>query len=88
MRYRVAIRRNSDQRVHVSRWQEFNGDLRGLEYWWNEGNGACDCNRHDEFERAADPDSNDRGYDFDCGDTAYSIVRFDIDRAFGEKHEP
>ena len=38
-------------------------DQEGVRYWWVEGNGACDCNRHLLFERAAgrEPPADERG---------------------------
>lgn len=77
MKYRVAIRRNSDGRIHVSRWHDYEYDLAGLEFLWSEGNMACDCNLHEEFERVSNPEREED--DFGCGDSAYDVVRFEID---------
>ena len=39
------------------------------EWWWSDGNAACDCNRAMFFAQAADePDPN-----LDCGHGAYSV---------------
>lgn len=79
IRYRVAIRRNDDGRVHVTRWEDFNGDLSGLEFWWMEGNMACDCNRHHQFESVADDEPVEWDDRWPCGETAYSVTRFEIE---------
>lgn len=85
IRYRIAIRRESDQRVHLGRWTEWhigtgitNDDaMEGMNFWWSEGNGSCDCNRHTMFESVANPDHLDETVP--CGDSEYSLVRIEID---------
>lgn len=47
-------------------------------FWWTEGNFGCDCNRGSSFLRAGGPGPADdphwNNVDFDCGDTAYSVL--------------
>lgn len=64
------IRRNSDGEVRrrvLKNWY-----AAGVVYNFQDGNWACDCNRHLEFERAVDPT-----YDQErsCGHTAYTVLR-------------
>jgi len=42
------------------------------DFWWTEGNGACDCNRGDFFERAGGNEDADEP----CGDSRYLVMRF------------
>lgn len=75
MPYNVAIRKNATGEVRMAPmdldW--FKPDGYDDMYWWTEGNFACDCNRHLEWERAAgrEPD-NDEG--IECGHTAYTAL--------------
>lgn len=65
--YRVVIIRNSDgERREIAEDLWHSSSL----FWWTEGNGACDCNRHLWFERWVNPD-----YDADvpCGNDAYYV---------------
>jgi hypothetical protein len=49
--------------------------LESQEFWWTEGNGACDCNRGDFLARAlGKPEPN-----LSCSDTRIAIVRAEID---------
>lgn len=51
----------------------------GVEYWWTEGNGSCDCNRELEFMRAGglDPETDET----EChAENAY-LIRLAIDGA-------
>jgi hypothetical protein len=58
----LYIRRNSDGAIHKSHWQD------GGEFWWTEGNGACDCNRAIAFGDVEDTT---------CGDSRYDLVHAD-----------
>lgn len=71
MKIETTIRRNVDGVTRIYR-EEFNGDLRGARFWWDEGNGSCDCNRHKFFEKASDPDQNDDWWP--CGDDSYTVL--------------
>ena len=65
-RVRIVIIRNSDgQRRFV--YTDFTS-----RFWWEDGNGGCDCVRHVEFERAADPDFVD-STENPCGSERYDI---------------
>lgn len=87
IRYRVGLRRNADGRVHFTRWAEAHqgsgvtemDSLRGIEFWWTEGNMACDCNRHGEFERIADPDCGNLAMEYGCGNRDYDLVWFEVE---------
>ena len=60
----VDITRAADGEVHrVELDADARADQEGVRYWWVEGNGACDCNRHLLFERAAgrEPPADERG---------------------------
>ncbi len=52
-------------------------------FWWTEGNAACDCNRHDFFERVLSPDYDDDhlndGDGFPCGHGRYVLLGLTID---------
>ena len=52
--------------------------LENAEFWWLKGNGACDCNRHIEFLRAAGPGPADDPYynnaERECGDKQYRAL--------------
>lgn len=54
------------------------GALHGIEYWWNEGNGSCDCNKRLFFHAVA----NEEVERFDGEDDRYCIGdgRFKLDR--------
>jgi len=69
MSYKVVIRDNKTGEVRIC-----HQDLEWLEnsdFWWTEGNMACDCNRHLEFVRAkGEPEEEG----FPCGDTRYSAL--------------
>lgn len=41
-------------------------------FWWEEGNGSCDCNRELFFRRARDEDEPD---EVTCGDRRFRIER-------------
>jgi hypothetical protein len=70
--YDVIIRRASDG---VERTYHMSGcemPTARDDFWWSEGNGACDCNRGDFFERAGGNDDSDES----CGDSRYLVVAF------------
>lgn len=41
-------------------------------FWWNEGNGACDCNRHLAFHGWPDFEDGDE-FDIPCGHGRYEV---------------
>lgn len=43
-----------------------------VRFMWEDGNMACDCNRHDEFQRAAGITTPE---DAPCGDERYTALR-------------
>lgn len=50
------------------------------DYWWTEGNMACDCNRKLEWYRAGPDDAPDLDPedDFPCGHSAYMLVSVSV----------
>lgn len=64
----VVIRRKSDG---VTRTCEVG--LFTSQWWWEEGNGRCDCNRRAAFEQSINPDYRDNG---PCSRDEYEIVDF------------
>jgi hypothetical protein len=72
MSYDVVIRRASDGVERTYRMDNCPCPEDADDFWWTEGNGACDCNRGDFFARAGgeeDPDTP-------CGDSAYFVMKF------------
>lgn len=67
--YKIEIRRVSDGVVRVydmkeGQWSRF---------WFEDGNGACDCSRSDFFNEAGGEPIVD---DPPCGNDAYVILRY------------
>lgn len=70
--YYVVIRNNEtgEVRIHkenVNTWEE------GSLWWWEEGNGSCDCNRFLYFMRSNNEDMEHVPIP-DCGDRLFSIL--------------
>lgn len=67
----LDIKRNSDGVIRRSptlwEWSDA--------FIWEEGNFACDCNRHLFFERAAGRE----GEDCDCGAELYSVRLYSVE---------
>lgn len=78
MTVRVAIRdnRSGETRVYTNPDDTW---WRHSEFFWTEGNFACDCNRDLVFKWAAgiDTDQEDEDDDEPCGDDHYSILWVD-----------
>lgn len=69
--YDVVIQRADDglKRTYHMKTQWHASSL----FWWEDGNGACDCNRGDDFARAGgEPDGGERP----CGHQKYLVIRF------------
>lgn len=65
--YAVVIRRNRDGVVRKVQTGGF-----WSRFWFEDGNGACDCNRGKMFaEAGGEEDPNE-----DCGDDAYTILKY------------
>lgn len=47
-----------EPRTAAEEWYESLTDPSGLVYWWEEGNGSCDCNRKMSFLRMRDEQFN------------------------------
>lgn len=71
----VVIRRASDgveRTYHIdAEWRE--GVDEDNLFWWDEGNGACDCNRGNFFNRAGGDAVQE---DEPCGDSRFLVMRF------------
>ncbi len=67
MAYIIEIRKNSTGEVRLikqgMKWHE------NSEFFWTEGNYACDCNRHNEFV------GGEGGLEFPCGSVEYTVIR-------------
>lgn len=77
--YRVTLRRNRDGRV-VSFPTEWD-DPDSIRFYWEEGNMACDCNRHILFMKAI---GEDPGEDPPCGDERYSLLSLEVGTSGGQ----
>lgn len=87
----VPIRKNATGEVRLHESDVEDQHAEGQVFWWEEGNGCCDCNRAIFFAREGDDD------ECECGDTKYSVeyitiegVRHDIDgpRKYGTEPVP
>lgn len=67
----VTLRRTSDGVTR--KWTEARNSLCDPRYWWEEGNGSCDCNRTIYFARAGGEEEPDDD-EYLCGDTAFELV--------------
>ncbi len=72
MNLKLEIRRNADGAVACDVWR----DWEWSEFWWVDGNAACDCNRELFFLRALGLNDQD---DTECGDGRYSVRLSDAD---------
>ena len=63
MTYTVHIKKNETGEIRIipldTEWHEIS------EWWWTEGNMACDCSRGDLFSRG----------DYPCGSFAYTAIK-------------
>ncbi len=73
--YDVVLRRNADgieRTYHMDSEWDHSGD-----FWWSEGNGACDCNRAMIFDRLGGMDEDQiMDTDYSCGSERYTVVRY------------
>lgn len=68
--YQVAIKNNETGEIRLC-----NINLEWLEhsdFWWTEGNMACDCNRSQEFARAGN--ESDPNVDCNVDENKYSVL--------------
>lgn len=65
-KWRIVIIRKRDNRRH------FVHTTFTSRFWWEEGNGACDCNRRLAFEQVADPEFCER-VECNVGENEYDI---------------
>ena len=72
MKLKVEIRRNSDGVIATDVWPDWNYNT----FWFEEGNGACDCNRELFFSRASKEKEPD---ELECGDDRFSVRLSDSD---------
>jgi hypothetical protein len=68
MSYTIRIRNNATGEIRQSPPYDFEWS----EFWWTEGNMACDCNRHFEWLRAGGPVPT--GETHECGEGAYTVI--------------
>ncbi len=76
MSYRCLLRRNADG---VERWTPWHGLETQYEdsiiFSWTENNYCCDCNRSDEFARAAGEPEEEEA---DCGSERFTLLRMEL----------
>jgi hypothetical protein len=73
MNLKIEIRRNYDGVTACEVWPNWEFG----EYWWKEGNAACDCNRESFFTRAQGSCTD--GCEYECGHGRYSVRCLDAD---------
>jgi hypothetical protein len=74
MSYAVQI---TDNLTDESRTVPMDGEWEGLgggEFWWNEGNGACDCNRDLAFHGWPPSYEGEDDDGMPCGHTRYTVI--------------
>lgn len=85
---KAHLRRVADNvvRIHEDDWTEaakawadrlpdegpVAGALHGIEFWWNDGNGSCDCNKRIFFHRVAGELDGDKD---DCTSDEFKLDR-------------
>lgn len=80
MSYKILLR---EVATGIERWTQ-SYLYEWSEFWWMEGNMACDCNRRVEFARASDdPRPTDDPHlnkllGGECGDSAYQVLRAEL----------
>lgn len=67
-RYRVRLKRTLDSETHLTDWD-------GTEFWWTDGNGACDCNRETAFANH-DGIKAEQNANTGCSDGRFVIVEW------------
>ncbi len=72
--YMVAIKNNDTGEVRLCK-QDIGWNGEGSEFWWTEGNMACDCNRHNEFLRA----NGEEETDVECDMIRYSALYAELE---------
>lgn len=72
MKLKVEIRYNPTQEIVTEIWENFPYN----QYWWEEGNASCDCNREIFFLRAKKLNYVD---DTKCSEGKYSVRLSDAD---------
>jgi hypothetical protein len=68
--FEVAIRCNESGETRIYRYDCEPEYADSQEFYWSEGNAACDCNRALHFAWVKEEDDPDR----ECGDSAYDVV--------------
>jgi hypothetical protein len=85
MNLKVEIRRNSDGKVASKVWR----DWVFTQFWWEEGNARCDCNRELFFRSANGDDAVE--LETECSDGKYSVRLSDTETGevlYNEFDEP
>lgn len=73
MTFHLWLKRVADGCVRQLPSEPGNWNEDANEYYWTDGNNACDCNRFLYFERAAGADPDVADAMAQCGDTAYLL---------------
>lgn len=72
MTYKVAIQNNETKEIRMhSESNEWVSD-----FWWTEGNGACDCNRRIMFDEAGGDEEDPNN---ECSDHLYTVLYADLE---------
>jgi hypothetical protein len=72
---KVEIRRNSDGLISSQVWPQFE---HYNDFWWEDGNASCDCNRELFFNRGLNLPSEELNA-FKCSDGRFSVRLIDND---------
>ncbi len=76
--YKVAIRENATGEIRLCEqdleWQDHS------DFWWTEGNMACDCNRSVEFaEAGGEGEEIESAVDIPCTDGLYTALYAELE---------
>lgn len=71
MPYTVKMRRNADGAIAEGEFSKSIEWGEGSDYWWREGNFACDCNREDTFHDLLGIPRNE---DANCGFDKFTVL--------------
>lgn len=73
MTVKLEIRRKADGQTATTLRPDWTSDI---VWWWETGNGSCDCNRELFFCRGRNEDEPD---ETECGDDRFSVRLTDAD---------
>jgi hypothetical protein len=75
MGYTVRIMNNITREIRTS--DHYNFEFQ--DYWWEDGNMSCDCNREMVWFRCLDKRSNFNHIDIPCSEHLYSVLDAKLD---------